>query len=143
MSPPAFRAMIISIHAPARGATVGSGNAANGFKIFQSTLPRGERRRLDFQSKREYPISIHAPARGATETWTMMVALTPRISIHAPARGATGAGNTGEYYIKISIHAPARGATACGYYTDRVKYISIHAPARGATWYSMLIFICF
>ena len=80
---------------------------------------------------------------GATETWTMMVALTPRISIHAPARGATGAGNTGEYYIKISIHAPARGATACGYYTDRVKYISIHAPARGATWYSMLIFICF
>ena len=32
----------ISIHAPTRGAT-GSGNAANGFKIFQSTLPREER----------------------------------------------------------------------------------------------------
>ena len=33
----------------------------------------------------------------------------------------------------ISIHAPARGATAALDYAQKVKHISIHAPARGAT----------
>ncbi len=56
---------LISIHAPARGATVGA------FRTIFSGV-----------------ISIHAPARGATDgylTSLMQVA----ISIHAPARGAT------------------------------------------------------
>ena len=34
--------------------------------IFQSTLPRGERRGLAAESFLSFPISIHAPARGAT-----------------------------------------------------------------------------
>ena len=34
--------------------------------IFQSTLPRGERRRICRQSTSTHKISIHAPARGAT-----------------------------------------------------------------------------
>ena len=33
---------------------------------FQSTLPRGERRKLRFVISKSIPISIHAPARGAT-----------------------------------------------------------------------------
>ena len=60
-----FRGLIISIHAPARGATdseVGIPNANT--------------------------ISIHAPARGATNFWTLFYNVS-RISIHAPARGAT------------------------------------------------------
>ena len=100
----------ISIHAPARGAT---GNAItlvqNGddfnprsregsdirmfvyskiFYKFQSTLPRGERRRVYICGAEEYDISIHAPARGATFTGALP---QPQkgISIHAPARGAT------------------------------------------------------
>ena len=57
--------LIISIHAPTRGATY----ICFHYKIyveFQSTLPRGERRSL---GKFNYPkkeISIHAPTRGAT-----------------------------------------------------------------------------
>ena len=35
--------------------------------LFQSTLPRGERRRARFPFLLSNPISIHAPARGATE----------------------------------------------------------------------------
>ena len=55
----------ISIHAPARGATVEY---------------RGSSLRL--------PISIHAPARGATNI-VDNVDRAVNISIHAPARGAT------------------------------------------------------
>ena len=55
----------ISIHAPARGATIEQCHEVMS-RIFQSTLPRGER----LQSPLHYPlhgtISIHAPARGAT-----------------------------------------------------------------------------
>ena len=77
---------------------------------FQSTLPRGERRKNFDMSKRVDKISIHAPARGAT-------------LISAP----------GWSHKAISIHAPARGATCVGRVSYRRNNISIHAPARGAT----------
>ena len=57
--------MLISIHAPARGATDGAMHDA----ISES-------------------ISIHAPARGATKCAPTITA-NHIISIHAPARGAT------------------------------------------------------
>ncbi len=56
--------------------------------LFQSTLPRGERR-LQLRFSR----------------WGI------RISIHAPARGATYLPCVTGHYRSISIHAPARGAT--------------------------------
>ena len=59
--------IVISIHAPARGAT---------FWLYQA----GQLLR----------ISIHAPARGATVTPNGEVVSCVFISIHAPARGATG-----------------------------------------------------
>ena len=58
---------IVSIHAPARGAT---SKPFKGHASFHA------------------PVSIHAPARGATRLQNLM----PRfqmVSIHAPARGAT------------------------------------------------------
>ena len=128
-----FGRSLISIHAPARGATllalVQSPN-----HIFQSTLPRGERRQVVHILEECKFISIHAPARGATTVQTSRC-LIPQISIHAPARGATESrpsrisrqklfqstlprgerlylfGNVG-FLARISIHAPARGATA-------------------------------
>ena len=57
--------------------------------LFQSTLPRGERRRASRQCS-----------------------CVPGISIHAPARGATGRRDSRFRFLDISIHAPARGATA-------------------------------
>ena len=57
---------VVSIHAPARGATkLGHGYSVISFK-FQFTLPRGER---PFTLKYKVSgrnVSIHAPARGAT-----------------------------------------------------------------------------
>ena len=77
----------ISIHAPARGATM---NPVNAFQIpvFQSTLPREERRWLIKRFNTVEIISIHAPARGATNAF-IHNDNNYSISIHAPARGAT------------------------------------------------------
>ena len=58
------------------------------FIIFQSTLPRGERRSIVHSFCPYFIISIHAPARGATE-YSFKSAICSQISIHAPARGAT------------------------------------------------------
>ena len=55
----------ISIHAPTRGATPFR-NLTASLKIFQSTLPRGERQRYRARSVDNRYISIHAPTRGAT-----------------------------------------------------------------------------
>jgi len=88
---PAILIISISIHAPARGATL---------------VPHGQR-------QRDGCISIHAPARGATLTIEGdIIALA--ISIHAPARGATAQRPRAIHAERISIHAPARGATAGG-----------------------------
>ena len=58
---------LVSIHAPARGAT--SGKYQQPFvrttRPFQSTLPRGERQSTLPRGER-LVVSIHAPARGAT-----------------------------------------------------------------------------
>ncbi len=80
-------------------------------QLFQSTLPRRERRFMtviyglytrDFNPrsregsdindagdwKAKYEISIHAPAKGATNS-TTNITNNKTISIHAPAKGAT------------------------------------------------------
>ena len=56
---------MISIHAPAKGATCVTGLTPAPV-AFQSTLPRRERRGLVEQSNKCKDISIHAPAKGAT-----------------------------------------------------------------------------
>ena len=56
----------ISIHAPTRGATVLMCSSTLRFGIFQSTLPREERRRCSSDLISVCTISIHAPTRGAT-----------------------------------------------------------------------------
>ena len=55
----------ISIHAPARGAT-SVRQAFSTSRTFQSTHPRGVRPRFATLQSRASSISIHAPARGAT-----------------------------------------------------------------------------
>ena len=108
-------AVNISIHAPARGATI-----------------------CHHQLTPSCIISIHAPARGATATVVHHI-YPADISIHAPARGATGVAYRYVARNLISIHAPARGATGSKLAGARVLPISIHAPARGATFHHVKI----
>nr|DAI02676.1 MAG TPA: hypothetical protein [Caudoviricetes sp.] len=55
----------VSIHAPARGATL-DGLGRKNIGRFQSTRPRGARLSSGVSSMTTNPVSIHAPARGAT-----------------------------------------------------------------------------
>ena len=123
----------VSIHAPARGATV-----------------QPQRQPIPLQ------VSIHAPARGATVGGAVLGRAPLLVSIHAPARGATFDLAFLEALPHVSIHAPARGATSRGRSTSAARpcfnpraregrdgrcrwargsptRVSIHAPARGAT----------
>ena len=80
---------IISIHAPAKGATY-----------------------LRYQLYQANCISIHAPAKGATFRHSSLGLIRHIISIHAPAKGATSCVPVhAAYRPTISIHAPAKGAT--------------------------------
>ena len=101
----------VSIHAPARGATLCPMPRSDGVILFQFTPPREGR---------------HAPVITNNQTFI--------VSIHAPARGATGTRNSREDAQEVSIHAPTRGATPYSsfLYNSRTS-VSIHAPTRGAT----------
>ena len=146
--------LTISIHAPAKGAT-----------LFNRLIPIYCR------------ISIHAPAKGATFAYRPVPPRPAKISIHAPAKGATEKGIPSRGLarfqstlprrerqmlrlmlrkmfrfqstlprrerqnavllsraaLSISIHAPAKGATALDLQNELRYNISIHAPAKGAT----------
>ena len=81
-----FWDVFVSIHAPARGATMHPATT-QARPRFQFTRPRGARP-MDGGKGFGWAVSIHAPARGATD---LDILHDPRlqVSIHAPARGAT------------------------------------------------------
>ena len=121
----------ISIHAPARGATVKE-LCEIVWGEFQSTLPRGERRVFLCHVTDNRSISIHAPASGATKQaaapFRNCSYFNPRSREGSDARGRGGGAAEG-----ISIHAPASGATNETMALVTAGAISIHAPASGAT----------
>ena len=144
---------LVSIHAPARGATALCKHRLL-LRQFQSTLPQGERQSLtvativgtcfnprsrkgsDQPCLRVYLlllfVSIHAPARGASLSVTSFC-FNPR------SRKGSDVGASGSYlrFLFVSIHAPARGATPQRLLPSLSGFliVSIHAPARGATVY--------
>jgi len=79
--------VVVSIHAPARGATSMVDDMLN-FTKFQSTHPHGVRQLVFALLGKGFEVSIHAPARGATVLLLDRPG-HPEVSIHAPARGAT------------------------------------------------------
>ena len=122
---------MVSIHAPAKGAT------------FES-----------FPDSNVSRVSIHAPAKGATVLHLLLCEMVILVSIHAPAKGATRQllGRRGRR--NVSIHAPAKGATShiqkslpspcfnprsregsdtVSHTDETIQQVSIHAPAKGAT----------
>ena len=101
---------IVSIHAPARGATRKATPAAHRRSRFNPRSRTGSDLLLLSYSITFIRVSIHAPARGATEPLIQSGSLQA-VSIHAPARGATCLPCSFLYHLYVSIHAPARGAT--------------------------------
>ena len=120
----------ISIHAPPRGATGGTGCVKLKLLIFQFTPLREGRLETD-SIVAQWFISIHAPPRGAT----FFVCITPSdvdISIHAPPRGATISARTTTRTNTFQF-TPLREGRHIGSGCRGAGKISIHAPPRGAT----------
>ena len=102
----------ISIHAPAKGATMVSSYLAMIIPIFQSTHPRRVRLVVTFNIEFSNIISIHAPAKGATLLSRPFTFLTSIFQSTHPRRVRLS--NFFKFIVHgyISIHAPAKGATA-------------------------------
>ena len=149
-------ALLISIHAPVKGATYQSLRSRLRCCHFNPRTREGCDPFSFLQLIINLFISIHAPVKGAT------IHLGRRradnvISIHAPVKGATGLhGSKSPGMETISIHAPVKGATSrpmlhnvlvCHFNprtregcdassarpTSVTTKISIHAPVKGAT----------
>ena len=146
----------ISIHAPTRGATK-TRNKLTVDGIFQSTLPREERRCNYFSADGSKYFNPRSHERSDEYVCSFTKKLL--ISIHAPTRGATHPPAHAPCRHQISIHAPTRGATKLisssyclmifqstlpreerrfpfSFQSYSLK-ISIHAPTRGATVYNV------
>ena len=142
----------ISIHAPARGATVTPASVCQVDRDFNPRSREGSDNTIDKRGI-TMNISIHAPARGATVS-TEILYLCSRFQSMLPRgerqdhphtvwehphfnpRSREGSDSIiimSQEHTQISIHAPARGATQNPQYGLRYFLISIHAPARGAT----------
>ena len=147
--------MIVSIHAPVKGAT-----------------------QLRPHRRRDSRVSIHAPVKGATYAYRCdndqgygfnprpreggdmrdkpVFCYVSRVSIHAPVKGATSVKRRGQEASdsfnprpreggdtrsheairdgwRVSIHAPVKGATWIKYQRVGDGIVSIHAPVKGAT----------
>ena len=81
--------------------------------VFQSTLPQGERRRIEFPTLPHEKISIHAPTRGATANVRGFDA-SDVISIHAPTRGATQLTLNADFWIEFQSTLP-QGERLCNF----------------------------
>ena len=116
----------VSIHAPARGATM---SAVHTLLIlrFQSTLPQGER--LPNSLIASVLVSFNPRSRKGSDLQHRVVKKRQKVSIHAPARGATSYYRDAGSLKKVSIHAPARGATKNAE-TNRLEYESFNPRSR-------------
>ena len=130
--PTTVRMQIVSIHAPAWGATGGPRTGPPGRSVsihapawgatrhrrhfrlsgtrFQSTLPRGERRRFGGGS-RSASWRFNPRSRVGSDFRASPRPPRLRVSIHAPAWGATLRTLGAFPCWNVSIHAPAWGAT--------------------------------
>ena len=148
--------LMVSIHAPTRGATTATASAIYCVQLFQSTLPRGERRdgaQLRFRDRICFNPRSHAGSDGNGD---FSVPRMLKVSIHAPTRGATqnkydalhadnGFQSTlprGERLISSRCPIVIRAFQSTlprGERPQRLKpkavklVVSIHAPTRGAT----------
>ena len=120
---------VVSIHAPAWGATPMLGASANS-AMFQSTHPRGVRPGRCGRGRGTGLVSIHAPAWGATHAQSSQPFIPP-VSIHAPAWGATQELVKTPLQRGVSIHAPAWGATTMGTMPELYHWLFQSTHPRG------------
>ena len=128
--------LLVSIHAPAGGATLMKRKRRTRRK-FQSTRPQGARLHTPYSPLPTTFVSIHAPAGGATAVAKLSVVSSKSFNPRA-RRGRDRRRGRCTRHLAVSIHAPAGGATENRLNTVLKTIVSIHAPAGGATILSLL-----
>ena len=101
----------ISIHAPARGATLNVFAHSLAFLDFNPRSREGSDERFAWRWSEDVKY-FNPRSREGSDLNCKARQYLQYISIHAPARGATNTGLFDELKGNISIHAPARGATS-------------------------------
>ena len=101
---------MVSIHAPAWGATVMTARLASLLSGFNPRSRMGSDLPSPGICNGRSGVSIHAPAWGATSA-AQKAHCEAQVSIHAPAWGATYPLDPDMLTYEVSIHAPAWGAT--------------------------------
>ena len=102
---------VVSIHAPARGATNAVLEIYPGRRSFDPRPRTGGDMRAGFPLV--LPIRFDPRPRTGGDVHQGLSDGCIGVSIHAPARGATRVERRLRVGVHVSIHAPARGATAC------------------------------
>ena len=128
---------VISIHAPTRGATI-IFQMSLSRTLFQSTLPREERRKKQSYNVRNRQFQSTLPREERLNT-TYDLCNECIFQSTLPREERLSPTFTYANILCISIHAPTRGATYSHISNNeiRAKFISIHAPTRGATEYNL------
>ena len=122
--------MVISIHAPPRGATTRSSASARSATFQFTPLREGRHPRRSANSRMF--ISIHAPPRGATCSKCSASLRRRYFNSRPSARGDPGNPACSAVERTISIHAPPRGATKWGLFTPRTTaHFNSRPSARG------------
>ena len=101
--------------------------------LFQSTLPRGERRFRWIPSIHMPKISIHAPTRGATYSVDKRSVFTTKFQSTLPRGERLWQEVESMYTIKFQSTLPRGERLRQSLRLDFLALISIHAPTRGAT----------
>ena len=105
--------------------------SASGSGVFQSTLPRGERRNFcrSVCQKGDFNPRSHE----GSDTILLLYQAGHRISIHAPTRGATIKRAISMPNLKFQSTLPRGERPSPQVLFHPIQTISIHAPTRGAT----------
>jgi len=124
---------LVSIHAPARGATRGSHHYQPSQAGFNPRARTGRDAITDARKPPNFAVSIHAPARGATSSSRLSAKPTKRFNPRARTGRDTRLSPRSLLPSWFQSTRP-HGARRPGTHPRRIgSGVSIHAPARGAT----------
>ena len=125
--------VVVSIHAPGRGATPGSELSLKIRCKFQFTHPGGVRLGTHLSRSQSTKFQFTHPGGVRLQREALIPHQTIDVSIHAPGRGATPSSPATMSLIGSFNSRTREGCDGRQKRDNRASAVSIHAPGRGAT----------
>ena len=131
-------AILISIHAPTKGATPPSCSIKYSISISIHAPTKGATRQNRLYCKWVYYFNPRSHEGSDNSTYESYNSL--HISIHAPTKGATTVSDCAIRIGKFQSTLPRRERLFCISFLPFIICISIHAPTKGAT--DIVLLLC-